>query len=275
MKRLVTLFILAVCFFPIAGAQNTNTMPNTEELQEINDSILAEAYQLYLHEKIAWILEDEFFGSDSKAKSNFGGWVPITEDGITVKGVFYNKEKTKAVYEATFNLQTGETSSKDSVRDLTADEKDEIKIRETITNAVRTLDNLPECPEGCTFNVETTRIDEDLYRVYFMLGTSQRGIIPFGCDFSYDCDSKGNVKEFRRYHNSYIPAPLTMDGKPVRELIHSHTSICPYIAPTDIALFLLYGYESTGLKGFKVYSSALKCYFVFDAENYEIKVESR
>ena len=275
MKRLVTLFIWAVCFIPIAGAQNTNTMPNTEELQEINDSILAEAYQLYLHEKIAWILEDEFFGSDSKAKSNIGGWVPITEDGITVKGVFFNKEKTKAVYEATFNLQTGETSSKDSVRDLTADEKDEIKIRETITNAVRTLDNLPECPEGCTFNVETTRIDEDLYRVYFMLGTSQHGIIPFGCDFSYDCDSKGNVKEFRRYHNSYIPAPLTMDGKPVRELIHSHTSICPYIAPTDIALFLLYGYESTGLKGFKVYSSALKCYFVFDAENYEIKVESR
>ena len=40
MKRLVTLFILAVCFFPIAGAQNTNTMPNTEELQKINDSIL-------------------------------------------------------------------------------------------------------------------------------------------------------------------------------------------------------------------------------------------
>ncbi|MBQ2530921.1 MAG: hypothetical protein II548_01390, partial [Bacteroidales bacterium] len=71
MKRLVTLFILAVCFIPIVGAQNTNTLPNTEELQEINDSILAEAYQLYLHEKIAWILEDEFFGSDSKAKSNF------------------------------------------------------------------------------------------------------------------------------------------------------------------------------------------------------------
>ncbi|MBQ2151420.1 MAG: hypothetical protein II434_07840, partial [Bacteroidales bacterium] len=143
MKRLVTLFILAVCFIPIVGAQNTNTLPNTEELQEINDSILAEAYQLYLHEKIAWILEDEFFGSDSKAKSNFGGWVPITEDGITVKGVFYNKEKTKAVYEATFNLQTGKASSMDSVRDLTADEKDEIKIRETITNAVSTLDNLP------------------------------------------------------------------------------------------------------------------------------------
>ena len=274
MKRLVTLFILAVLVFPLAKAQNTNSMPKAEELQEINNSILAEAYQLYLHERTAWILEDEFFSSDSKAKKKFGGWVPMTEDGITVKGVFYNKAKNKAVYEATSNIQTGEVSSNDSVRDLTTEELEKIKIRETIVNAVHTLDNLPACPEGCTFNVETTMIDEDIYRVYYMLGTSQSGVIPFGCDFSYDCDSKGNVKEFRRYHNSYIPAPLTMNGRPVKELFHSHTSVCPYIAPTDIALFLLYGYESTGLKGFKVYSSALKCFFVFDADKYVITVES-
>lgn len=276
MKRLVLFSLLFVSFILPMRAQQSNTIPALEEIKAANDSILAEAYRLYLHEKVAWILEDIVYQTYEDAMNNAHGWVPISEDGIKVKGVFYNKERTKALYEASINIQTGEASSSDSVRDLTADELEEIEVHQRVINAVRSLESIPSCPEGCTFNIEAIQIDDNLYRVYWMLGTSQSGIIPFGSDFSYDCDAEGNIKEVRRYHKSYIPTPTSMDdGGKVRLIVHSHTSICPYIAPTDIALFLLYGYESAGLTQFKVLSTALKCYFVFDAESYEISVEER
>ena len=275
MKRIVTILLLWILLIPSVGAQNIDTMPTAEELKAVNDSILAEAYQLYLHEKVAWILEDLFYGSESKAIKDVEGWIPFTDDGVNVKGIFFNEEKTKSLFEASFNIETREWATTDSIRNLTVEEIEAINVHLQVINAVNSLDNIPSCPEGCTFNIQVMRMGEDLYRVYWILGTSQHGIIPFGCDFSYDCDSSGNITEFRRYHNSYIPSPLIMDGEPVREIRHSHTSICPYVAPTDIALFLLYGYGSSELTGFKVYSSALKCYFVFDAESFEISVENR
>lgn len=275
MKRVFTILLCCWLFIPALRAQQTASLLDAADLKAANDSILAEAYQLYLHEKVAWVLEDVFYGSKSSAINMVDGWLPITEDGITVKGIFYNKEKTQALFEANFNIQTGETSAKDAVRDLTKEEIDEINEHLRIIDAVKSLDaeDLPYCPEGCTFNVDAVSIGENLHRVYYILGTSQHGIIPFGCDFSYDCDSEGNIKAFRRYHKTYIPAVLKMeDGSAVREIFHSHLSICPLMAPTDIALFLLYGYEA-GLSGFNVLSTVYHCLFAFDPETYEIKVE--
>lgn len=274
MKRIVVLSFIWVLLLPSVWAQNSNVIPSVEEMKAVNDSILTEAYQLYLHEKIAWVMEDIFFESQSEAINDVEGWIPTTEDGVTVKGIFFNKDKTKALFEASVNIQTGETSSTSTARDLTAKEIEEIKVHQNVVNAIYSLDSIPPCPEGCTFNNEVLRMGEDLYRVYWMLGTTEHGVIPFGCDFSYDCDSNGKIKEYRRYHQTFIPSPLTYEGEPVSAIFHSHTSICPYIAPTDIALFLLYGYEFSELTGFKVYSPTFKCYFVFNAETYEITIEN-
>lgn len=274
MKRIVVLSFIWVLLLPSVWAQNSNVIPSVEEMKAVNDSILTEAYQLYLHEKIAWVMEDIFLESQSEAINDVEGWIPTTEDGVTVKGIFFNKDKTKALFEASVNIQTGETSSTSTARDLTAKEIEEIKVHQNVVNAIYSLDSIPPCPEGCTFNNEVLRMGEDLYRVYWMLGTTEHGVIPFGCDFSYDCDSNGKIKEYRRYHQTFIPSPLTYEGEPVSAIFHSHTSICPYIAPTDIALFLLYGYEFSELTGFKVYSPTFKCYFVFNAETYEITIEN-
>ena len=277
MKRFVFSLLLGVIFLPSAIAQESEPLPEAEVLKAANDSILAEAYILYLFEKSAWVLEDVLTASKPAAMNEMGGWFPVgdNEDEDVVKGVFFNEEKTKALFEASFNLKTGIASGKDVARDLSPEEIEMINVREKALLAVRTLDDedLPSCPEGCTFNTEIIRIDEDLYRVYFMLGTTQHGVIPFGCDFSYDCDSEGNVKGFRRYHKTYIPTQLKMDdGSPVLYAVHSHLRFCPLIAPTDIALFLLYGYEA-GLSGFKVVSTAYHCVFSFDPEEYAINVE--
>ena len=276
MKRLLFFLLLWFVFIPSAIAQKADPLPNAEELKAANDSILTDAYVLYFHEKIAWVMEDVLADSRPATITEIAGWFPVgdTEDEYVVNGVFFNKEKTKALFEASFNLMTGTASGKSVVRDLSPEEIEKINVRERVLLAVRTLDaeDLPSCPEGCSFNSEIIPIDEDLYRVYFMLGTTQHGIIPFGCDFSYDCDSEGNIKGFRRYHKTYIPTQLKMDdGSPVLSVVHSHLSFCPLIAPTDIALFLLYGYEA-GLSGFQVLSTAYNCVFSFDPEAYEINV---
>ena len=276
MKRLVLFLLLWFVFAPSAIAQKADSLPDAEVLKAANDSILTDAYALYLHEKIAWVLEDVFTDSRPTAISEIAGWFPLADpdDEDVVKGVFFNQEK-KALFEASFNLKTGTASGKSVVRDLSPEEIEIINIRQKVLLAVRTLnvEDLPSCPEGCTFNTEVIPIDEDLYRVYYMLGTTQHGVIPFGCDFSYECDSEGNIKGFRRYHKTYIPTQLKMDdGSPVLSVFHSHLSFCPLIAPTDIALFLLYGYEA-GLSGFQVLSTAYNCIFSFDPEAYEINVK--
>ena len=277
MKRFVFTLLLGLFFIPSAIAQKAKPLPNAEELKAANDSILTDAYALYLHEKVAWVLEDVLTDSQPTTINEIAGWFPVgdEEDEDVVKGVFFNIEKNKALFEASFNLKTGTTSGKTVARDLSQEEIEMINVREKVLLAVRTLDtkDLPSCPDGCTFNTEVIPIDEDLYRVYWMLGTSQQGIIPFGCDFSYDCDSEGNIKGFRRYHKTYIPTQLKMDdGSPVLSVVHSHLKSCPLIAPTDIALFLLYGYEA-GLSGFQVLSTAYNCIFSFDPEAYEINVK--
>ena len=277
MKRFVFFLLLGLFLIPTANAQESEPLPEAEVLKAANDSILAEAYLLYLFEKSAWVLEDVLAASKPATMNEMGGWFPVGDDENedVVKGVFFNHEKTKALFEASFNFKTGAASGMDVVRDLSPEEIEIINVREKVIRAVRTLDpeDLPSCPEGCTFNTEVMRIDEDLYRVYYMLGTAQHGVIPFGCDFSYDCDSEGNIKEFRRYHRTYIPAQLKMDdGSPVLYAVHSHLRFCPLMAPTDIALFLLYGHEA-GMSGFKVLSTAYHCVFSFDPEAYAINVE--
>ena len=69
--------------------------------------------------------------------------------------------------------------------------------------------------------------------------------------------------------------PTTMDdGSPVTKVVHSHLEMCPLMAPTDIAIFLLYGVPA-GIKESVVYSPVYKKWFVFDAETFEIRVEDR
>ena len=45
-------------FIPSAIARKADPLPDAEVLKAANDSILTDAYALYLHEKIAWVPED-------------------------------------------------------------------------------------------------------------------------------------------------------------------------------------------------------------------------
>ena len=43
-----------------------------------------------------------------------------------------------------------------------------------------------------------------------------------------------------------------------------------YITPTDVATFLLYGHDLYGMNTFSVYSTALCCYFTYNATAHSI-----
>ena len=58
MKRFVFFLLPWLFIMPSAFAQESEPLPDAEELRAANDSILAEAYLLYLFEKSAWVLED-------------------------------------------------------------------------------------------------------------------------------------------------------------------------------------------------------------------------
>ena len=83
---------------PSAFAQESEPLPDAEELRAANDSILAEAYLLYLFEKSAWVLEDVLAASKPATMNEMGGWFPVgdEENEDVIKGVFFNKEKAKA-----------------------------------------------------------------------------------------------------------------------------------------------------------------------------------
>ena len=278
MKRFLISLLFGSLSVACAWSQQTTQLLDAEGLKAANDSILAEAYQLYLHEKVAWTLEDVFGYSETKTTDSYGGWIPVTEDGVIVKGVFFDEEKKQVIFEASVNIQTGEVSENPEVRDLTPDEIEVIDRRRRQIDAVMTLEDRPNRPEddAYLYNVNVLPLADDLYRVYFMLGTAKPGIIPFGSDFSYDCDAEGNVKAFRKYHKSCLPLPVKMeDGSPVEKVFHTHLDMCPLMAPTDIALYLLYGYELAEIKESWVYSPVYQKWFVFDPEEFEIRVEDR
>lgn len=273
MKRFLILLLIGGLSIPAVRAQQHRPLPSGAELKAVNDSIFAEAQRLYLYEKASWIMEDLVYGGHPDDLDKLGGWIPVSEQGASIKGLFFDKEQKKVLYEASVDLKTGQAFAASSSRDLTAEEMDAVNVHRTVVNAVFSLDEKLTYPSECTFNIQAIPIGDNLYRVYWMLGTSRHGIVPFGCDFSYDCDRDGNIKEFRRYHKTYIPAELTMDdGSQVVSIVHSHTEVCAYIAPTDIALFHLYGYEKTRVKSLMIVSTIFHCYFSYDAETREITV---
>ena len=78
--------------------------------------------------------------------------------------------------------------------------------------------------------------------------------------------AKGNLIARRKYHDSFIPIDFSGKEGNIRKCTHSHLDENPYITPTDVATFLLYGHDLYGMNTFSVYSKALKCYFTYNAE---------
>lgn len=105
------------------------------------------------------------------------------------------------------------------------------------------------------------------------LTDTEKGVIPFGNDITVDFDEDFNLITWRKEHNTFIPARLDPDEE-IGEFFHTYVPDKPFISPTDICTFLLYGHDLYGMNSFSVLSTAFNCVFTFDAEEFAISVKS-
>ena len=237
-----------------------------KELAAMHDSIVHEGYRLALKEQLAWTAEDVFYANCNRQNmmqgSLISGVFPIFSD------IFFNLDTRQCIYEVKINVENGEVLGFDSIRPLSEKELAKIKLQDRLYNAIYGLDiEIQEPPQGCSFNFDWLDVGENRFRVYGIMGCSTPHVIPWGNDFSYDCDSLGNVLDQRKYHHSLILTPTVIDGKKVTLVSHSHTELHPLISATDIALFMLY---SEDLNEFTVLSGGV--YYRYNKQSNRIDI---
>lgn len=262
MKKLIILLFTTVSIF---------TFAQNDTLQFKFDSIIQEANLLYSYEKVAWNSSD-ILVQKKKLIENYGGYV-IYHSNDTLFVSFLDQKHTNriAIYKFTFSeldepfeLDYKEVKLNEIEKELLdikikiveqlADEKYEI----TVTN-------------GYSPNLVLLKENES-YKLYIIMGTSQNGVIPFGNDYLFSADKDGNIQEWRKFHSGIIPAEAVgPNGEKVISAIHSHLKSTPYITATDICTFRLYG-ELCGLQEFMVYSTAFGLYFKYDIKTNKIEI---
>jgi len=253
----VVLTVVSSCFL---CAQR----PAMHVINEINDSVIDEGNTLYLHDKLNWVMSDAYkqMCSSKTATISVVGQLNDT----LMSGIMIDVDQMKCVFECRLNLNTGDIEPFDLVRGLTPKEVARADQQLMLLEKVGAIDGIYNVAEAGNLNADVVEISPNLTRVYLLQGTNKSKLIPFGNDYSFDFDASGNLIAQRKYHNSFIPIDFGSKEGNIRKCTHSHLEENPYITPTDIATFLLYGHDLYGMKTFSVYSKAFGCYFTYNVD---------
>lgn len=111
------------------------------------------------------------------------------------------------------------------------------------------------------------------FKLYRILSTSKKNIIPFGNDFLFNLDSEGNLISWKNFHKSYVPMKTTHRGYEVRHIIPKYDKNEAYILATDIALFRLFT-DTLELSTFTAYPPKSKRYFTYDSKTNKLRVHN-
>jgi len=267
MDRISKLAIILLVFFPLQGWSQTHSYDN-EQLTAICDSILLEAETLYRMEKAAWLLTD---GAQSieNVRNHFMNYV-VYRDKKKYRAVAYNRN-VESIYELTFTENAeSPNDERQEIRRLTKQERKLIAVRENILGQIGDQ----EIPVTVYENYSPNFIlipDGKNYRFYIIPGTSLHHIIPFGNDYLFFTDHKGNITSWRKMHSRLLPLQTGSAENPVVQTIHSHLKEEPFITASDICTFRLYG-PLYGQEAFSVYSPALGKYFTYRLKENDILI---
>lgn len=261
MKRLFLLGLAIAFAFTAMAQKGKQPKLSQEELQKIfaaNDSVIKEGYKLYLYEKMNWLATDNFYAAGIPAQGS------LVYEADSVLNVVFVTADQQCVWEEHLDLRTMQISRDSLHRPLTRTELDvqarNMRLLEKTIHAGLPVYQYPQ--DKASFNIDFVRINENVTRVYVIMGALTNNLIPFGNDFSCDFDNNDSLIASRSYHHSYIPIEWEK-GTEIKKVTHSHTKDNPYVTPTDICTFMLYGYDLYGLDAMYVYSTALHSYFAF------------
>lgn len=255
---------MTIVFAVVFSSYLFGQRPAMHVIDAVNDSVIDEGNTLYLHDKLNWVMSDAYkqMCSSKTASLSVVGQLNDT----LMSGIMIDVDQMKCVFECRLNLNSGEIEPFDLVRGLTPKEVARAERQVALLEKVSKLDDIVNVKEAGNLNADVVEISPALTRVYLLQGTNKSKLIPFGNDYSFDFDAKGNLLARRKYHSSFIPIDFASKDGNIRKCTHSHLNDNPYISPTDIATFLLYGHDLYGMKTFSVYSTAFDCYFTYNAE---------
>ncbi len=235
------------------------------------DSILIEADLLYKYEKSVWNSTDLLM-SNKKLKENYGGYIVYhSNDTLTVTYLDKKQKECIARYHYKFDRLNTPLIAEIELSQLTSIEKEIFEIREKIENQLSDRKYKVTIPKD--YNPNHIFIKEhNEYRLYIIMGTTKNGVIPFGNDYLFKANLKGEITYWKKFHSRMIPTVTEFNGKKVTKSFHSHLPTTPYITATDICTFRLYA-QHTELKKFSVYSLAIRKIMTYDIESNNIEIE--
>ena len=262
--------MLSISFCPSYGQPTLEMIQKAGVISDALDSICIEGYNLYTAEYVNWVSTDSLlahFRVEEIGRSII--WQPTSDTWCVV---FTDRAVEKCLFEFRYDLENKEQTISLDSRPITEEERGMLEKKNLmLKNALEQYgDSLRYNPNYGRPNFDFVRIDANTTRMYILQGVERTGIIPFGNDFSFDFDNECNIKAFRRYHNSFIPIDFSQKEGTIHKCTHSHLKDNPYITPTDVATFLLYGHDLYGMNTFSVYSTALCCYFTYNATAHSI-----
>ncbi len=242
------------------------------ELTAQLDSVLAEGHLLYRYEKAAWISTDLAQQNITVIK-DYGGFFTYEEQG-EIRVIIIGKKSQNCIAEYSFenNFNKPKTVKTES-RELSNKEKDLLKVREKILENLSDKKYEVSIPGGYSPNLILLPFVEK-YKLYIIMGTSQKDVIPFGNDYLFIADKNGKIENWHKFHSGIIPGYTKMNGSKVKELIHSHLRTTPLITATDICTFMLYA-PLYDIDTFSVYSPALGKYMTYSLKTNKITVKEK
>ncbi len=278
MKRSLFLFWLAattLLLSPLYAQKPDNGRPvrySMKRIRAINDSIVKEADLLYRYERAAWIGTDLAFAHE-RIRFEIQNYIVYQTDD-TIRTVFTDSE-CRAVMSILSIGPHSEICAVDTVRRALSEQENkllDIKLRMLDKIAWGEIDI--ECPTGYSLN-HILIPDREGYRFYVLTGTFLQKVIPLGNDRLFRLDRNGEIVSSRKYHSQLIP--MNTDDRNdqqnnVTGLLHSHLKHEPFISPTDICTFRLYGPYYAGMRKLVVYSTALRRFFIYDLNENTISI---
>lgn len=261
----IILFLLVVL--------GTNAQPKStlQEMKMKTDSILSEADLLYQFEKAAWISTDSA-RVKQELKGKIGSYI-VYKNEETICVVFLDKMASLCLYELKFNPFLDVPYKQIMLsRTLTDKEKGLYLVKEKMIQQVTDNKYPLSCPTGYNLNAEIIPYAEG-YKLYLITGTGQDKVIPFGNDYLFWGDGKGNILNWKKFHSRLIPQPTQYEGSKVTEITHSHLRQEPFMSATDICTFRLYG-SFYDMDEFSVYSPALSVTFTYKLKSNSIEIKA-
>ncbi|PLW94136.1 MAG: hypothetical protein C0592_03865 [Marinilabiliales bacterium] len=233
---------------------------------------MEEANILYKYERAAWMGTDMTL-EDRTLRYEFRRYI-VYEENDSIFFIALNSDDLCISTYVFYDDFTFPTRFDEVRRKLNSTEKNILKVRNKILEEI--VDNEYEIEFYDDFTPNFILLPYiNGYKMYMIMGTSKRNVIPFGNDYIFFADEKGRIESYRQFHKTLISTETEDDdGNKIASMTHSHLEAEPFITATDICTFRLYAdiYE---LEAFSVYSTALSLYFKYNYETNTISIEKK